>query len=75
MTKFAPEELASWVFDPRAPNRGSDIGSLEDQLLFATYANEALFFWKFLAPLLEQKKPARGLEVGGRWVAESFCCE
>lgn len=65
MTKFAPEELARWIFEPRAPNRAAAIGGVEDRRLFDTYVNEAPFFWKFLAPLLEQKKPIRALEVGG----------
>lgn len=30
MTKFAPEELASWVFDPLVPGRVAAIGGVED---------------------------------------------
>lgn len=65
MSKFAPEKLASWVFDPLAPGRVAAIGGVEDRRLFDTYVNEALFFWKFLTPLLKLKKPVRALEVGG----------
>lgn len=64
MTKSVPEELAIWIFDPLAPNRVSAIHRLEDVLLFDTYVNEALFFWKFLKPLIEQRQPARALDVG-----------
>ena len=64
MTKSAPEKLDNWVFEPLSPNRASAIDLLEDQLLFDTYVNEALFFWKFVKPLIEQRQPARALEVG-----------
>ena len=64
MTKFTAEGLAIWISDPLTPNRAAAGDSLEDQLLFDTYVNEALFFWKFMKNLIEQRQPARALEVG-----------
>lgn len=39
--------------------------SPDDRLLAETYASEALFFWRFLEPLLISCSPARVIEVGG----------
>ena len=39
--------------------------SFDDRLLLQSYASEAVFFWRFLEPLLANCSPARVLEVGG----------
>jgi 2-polyprenyl-3-methyl-5-hydroxy-6-metoxy-1,4-benzoquinol methylase len=64
MTEFGPEELDDWIFDILGPHSVAAIHETIDRTLLDTYVNEALFFWKFLKPALEQHKPARALEVG-----------
>lgn len=64
MSGSLPAGLEPWIFNPSDPKLVSAITGLGDRRLFSTYVNEALFFWKFLSALLEQKKPVRALEVG-----------
>jgi 2-polyprenyl-3-methyl-5-hydroxy-6-metoxy-1,4-benzoquinol methylase len=64
MTEFGPEELDVWILDTLVPNSVATIHETNDRTLFDTYVKEALFFWKFLKPLLKQHEPARALEVG-----------
>lgn len=64
MTKNAPEGFEPWVFDSSDPMYVANIEGLENRRLFTTYVGEALFFWTFMKPLIEQREPARALEVG-----------
>jgi 2-polyprenyl-3-methyl-5-hydroxy-6-metoxy-1,4-benzoquinol methylase len=64
MTEFRPEELDDWIVEILGPHSVAAIHETSDRTLFDTYVNEALFFWRFLKPLLEQHEPARALEVG-----------
>ena len=64
MTLFAEGNqppLRSHEFEMRQITQSIPPG---DQPLFETYASEALFFWRFLEPLLFSCSPARVLEVG-----------
>jgi len=53
-----------WIFDSSDPRYESKILGREDKRLFRTYVEEAVFFWRFLKPLIEERNPARALEVG-----------
>lgn len=64
MNELGPENLDVWIFHLLMPHRLAAIHETKDRRLFDTYVHEALFFWKFLKPLLEQHEPARALEVG-----------
>lgn len=64
MNTISPEESADSILDVFARNLVTSTWCVEDQKRFDTYVSEALFFWKFLKPLIEQRQPTRALEVG-----------
>ena len=64
MNQFAPEDDLVWGFDSLDFGDWADLEEPEAQLLLQTYIDEAVFFWRFLHPLLVARKPVDVLEVG-----------
>lgn len=64
MNEFTPEDGDAWVLDPLALGDLADLEEIEAQKLLRTYIYEATFFWRFLKPLLVERKPVEVMEVG-----------
>lgn len=64
MNHFPPEDTQNWVCDSLMPSLFTEVTEPEAQQTLRTYVYEAAFFWKFLQPLLIERKPARAMEVG-----------
>ena len=64
MNHFTPQDANDWVLGALESLDLADIGEPEAQLLLRTYLDEAAFFWRFLRPLLIERKLTEVLEVG-----------
>lgn len=64
MIQFEPEGLKRRILDLSESRHEHTITGFTDQRLFSTYVDEAFFYWRFLKRLIEEKRPARALEVG-----------
>ena len=64
MNQFTPQDAKVWVRRALESLDLEDIGEPEAQLLLRTYMDEATFFWRFLRPLLIERKPIEVVEIG-----------
>lgn len=64
MNHFTPQDANDWVLGALESLDLADIGEPEAQLLLRTYMDEATFFWRFLRPLLIERKPIEVVEIG-----------
>lgn len=64
MNQFTSEDVSAWVIGALESLNLQDVGEPEVQLLLRTYMDEATFFWRFLRPLLIERKPIEVVEIG-----------
>lgn len=64
MNQFASENENTWFLGALESLDLADIEEPKAQLLLRTYMDEATFFWRFLRPLLIERRPIRAIEVG-----------
>lgn len=64
MNQFMPEITDAWVLDFLDSIDMAGLAELEAQHLLRTYIDEAIFFWRFLRPLIIERKPIDAMEVG-----------
>ena len=64
MNQFTPQDANDWVRGALKSLDLENIGEPEAQILMRTYMDEATFFWRFLRPLLIERKPIEAVEIG-----------